>query len=194
MTDEEGAKLLSQATSISENSEVAEIVFILCSLALALDQAGAYIRAHWLPLSQFVSHYKKRKRIVLEEIPDEWEYRNAQDLDDMRSLSALTTWEMSLDLIKGTSQKEKEQKVDFLTLASFLDPYQISERYFRVYNTINNSNWMELLRNGGKWDTDKLGDLLGEFQRLSLIQSFERRENEHVFSMHSLIICDWMKF
>ncbi|KAN0082002.1 hypothetical protein V8E54_003300 [Elaphomyces granulatus] len=193
MTDEEGTKLLLQATSISENSEVAEIVFILCSLALALDQAGAYIRAHGLPLSQFVSHYKKRKRIVLEEVPDEWEYRNAQDLDNMRSLSALTTWEMSLDLIKGTSQKEKDQKVDFLTLASFLDPYQISERYFRVYNTVNNSNWMELLRNSGKWDTDKLGDLLGEFQRLSLIQSFERREDGHVFSMHPLI-CDWMKF
>ncbi|KAN0082010.1 hypothetical protein V8E54_003308 [Elaphomyces granulatus] len=80
---------------------------------------------------------------------------------------------MSLDLIKGTSQKEKEQKVHFLTLASFLDQYQISERYFRVHNAINNSNWMGLLGNGGKWDTDKLGDLLGEFQRLSLIQSFE---------------------
>jgi hypothetical protein len=40
---------------------------------------------------------------------------------------------------------------------------------------------MELLRKSGKWDTDKLGDLLAEFQRLSFIQSFERRENEHIF-------------
>ena len=192
MTKGESVELLLQATSTSENSEVAEVVATLGYLALALDQAGAYIRARGLPLSQFIAHYKRRKKIVLEEIPDEWEYRNFQTPENDRLLSAFTTWEMSLDLIKGTSKKEEEQKVHFLTLASFLDPYQISERYFRTYSAVD-TNWMELLRTGAEWDTDKLADLLAEFQRLSLIQSFKRRVNEHAFSIHPLI-CDWMKF
>ena len=192
MTKGESTELLLQATSTSENSEVAEVVATLGYLALALDQAGAYIRARGLPLSQFIAHYKRRKRTVLEEIPDEWEYRNFQTSENERLLSAFTTWEMSLDLIKGASKKEEEQKVHFLTLASFLNPYQISERYFRTYSAVD-TNWMELLRNGAEWDTDKLADLLAEFQRLSLIQSFKRHENEHVLSIHPLI-CDWMKF
>jgi tetratricopeptide (TPR) repeat protein len=192
MTKDESVELLLQATPTSENSEAAEVAATLGYLALALDQAGAYIRARGLPLSQFIAHYKRRRKIVLEEIPDEWEYRNFQTLENERLLSAFTTWEMSLDLIKGTSKKEEEQKVHFLTLASFLDPYQISERYFRAYSAVD-TNWMELLRNGAGWDTDKLGDLLAEFQRLSLIQSFKRRENDYAFSIHPLI-CDWMKF
>ena len=192
MTEGESVELLLQATSTSETSEAVEVAATLGYLALALDQAGAYIRARGLRLSQFIAHYKRRKKIVLEEIPDEWEYRNFQTPENERLLSAFTTWEMSLDLIKGTSKKEEEQKVHFLTLASFLDPYQISERYFRAYSAVD-TNWMELLRNGAEWDTDKLGDLLAEFQRLSLIQSFKRRENDHAFSIHPLI-CDWMKF
>jgi tetratricopeptide (TPR) repeat protein len=192
MTEDESAELLLQATSTFENSEVAEVIATLGYLALALHQAGAYIRARGLPLSQFTAHYKRRRQAVLKEIPDEWEYRNFQTPGNEQLLSAFTTWETSLDLIKGTSKKEDEQKVHFLTLASFLDPYQISERYFRTYSTVD-TNWMELLKNGAKWDTNKLADLLAEFQRLSLIQSFEHRENEHAFSIHPLI-CDWMKF
>src|SRR6266480_4623313 len=104
MTLDESVKLLLQATSISSNSQIAEVVATLGYLALALDQARAYIHARGLPLSQFVSHYKKRKRIVLEEIPDEWEYRNFQDPDNMGFLNAFTTWEMSLDLIQGVDE------------------------------------------------------------------------------------------
>ena len=192
MTLDESIKLLLQATSISSNSQIAEVVATLGYLALALDQARAYNHARRLSLSQFVLHYKKRKKIVLEEIPDEWEYRDFQDLDNMGFLNAFTTWEMSLDLIQGVNDKEREQKVHFLTLASFLDPYQISERYFREYSAGNNVNWIDFLKNSEKWDTDKLGDLLVEFQRLSLIQSFECRQGEYTFSIHPLI-CDWMK-
>lgn len=96
-------------------------------------------------------------------------------------------------MIKG-SPKEKRQKVDFLTLAAFLDPQYISERYFRTYSAIEDGiEWKSLFRNGEMWDSDRLGDLLAEFRRLSLIQVLNRRDNEHSFSIHPLI-CDWMKF
>jgi hypothetical protein len=55
---------------------------------------------------------------------------------------------MSLDLIKG-NEEEKSQKLQFLTLASFMDPYQISEVYFQSYSTGNDVTWMEFLKTGG---------------------------------------------
>jgi tetratricopeptide (TPR) repeat protein len=196
MTEDESVDLLLRgpASTPKENSEGVEAAATLGNLALALDQAGAYIRSRELPLNQFVAHYKRRKRAVLEEIPDEWEYRrNKGNSDKEQCLSAFTTWEMSLDLIKG-SPKERRQKVDFLTLAAFLDPQYISERYFRTYGAIEDGiEWKSLFRNGEMWDSDRLGDLLAEFRRLSLIQVLNRRDNEHSFSIHPLI-CDWMKF
>jgi hypothetical protein len=41
--------------------------------ALAIDQAGAYIRKRRLPLDQFVSNYKSRKDLVFKETPKFWE-------------------------------------------------------------------------------------------------------------------------
>jgi tetratricopeptide (TPR) repeat protein len=192
MTEDEGIRLLLHFIPGSKNSEAGEVIALLGYLALAIDQAGAYIHSRLLPLSQFVSHYKKRKMRVLEEIPDEWEYHDLQDPDHMRRLSVFTTWDMSLDLIKG-NEEEKSQKLQFLTLASFMDPYQISEVYFRSYSAGNDITWMEFLKTGGQWDTEKLADVLVEFSRLSLIQSFDRRENDSSFSIHPLI-CDCIKF
>jgi tetratricopeptide (TPR) repeat protein len=191
MSEDESIKLLSYAVPTSEISQAIEVASMLGYLALALDQAGAYIRERDLSLPEFVSHYKKRSRIILEEIPDEWEYRNIQDPENERSLSAFTTWEMSLDLIKG-SIEVKEQKTSFLTLVSFLDPYQISGRYFQEYSKEGDADWIPLLLTKEKWDIDKLGDMLGEFQKLSLIQSFKRHKDECAFSIHPLI-SDWMK-
>ncbi|KAH0556456.1 hypothetical protein GP486_005631, partial [Trichoglossum hirsutum] len=193
MTEEESVELLLQgpASTPKENSEGVEVAATLGYLALALDQAGAYIRSHGLPLNQFVTHYKRRKRVVLEEIPDEWEYRrSAGGSNTEQCLSVFTTWGMSLDLIKG-SLKEKEQKIHFLTLAAFLNPQHISGRYFRAYSITDSAEWLDLLRSGKRWDSDRLGDLLAELGRLSLIQ-VHKSENEHAFSIHPLI-CDWMK-
>jgi tetratricopeptide (TPR) repeat protein len=196
MTEDESVELLLQglASTPKENSEGVEVAAILGNLALALDQAGAYIRSRGLLLNQFAAHYQKRKRAVLEEIPDEWEYRrDKKNSDKEQCLSVFTTWEMSLNLIKG-GPKEKRQKVDFLTLAAFLDPQYISERYFRAYSTNGNGvKWKSLFTNVETWDSDRFGDLLAEFRRLSLIELINRRDNEHAFSIHPLI-CDWMKF
>jgi len=193
MTEEEGIKLLSHLVSGSEKSEIGGVVAQLGHLALAIDQAGAYIQSRRLSLNQFISHFRSRKMKVLEEIPDEWEYHDVQDPDNMRRLSVFTTWDMSLELINGTNEEEKHQKVQFLTLASFMDPHRISEVYFRSYCAGNDITWMTFLRTGDQWDTDKLADVLVEFSRLSLIQSFDRHEIDSSFSIHPLVR-DCMKF
>ncbi|MCJ1242503.1 hypothetical protein MMC14_010511 [Varicellaria rhodocarpa] len=73
---------------------------MLGHLALALDQAGAYIRARNLPLKDFTAHYNRRKDVILREIPEEWEYRRViGNMERETALSIFTTWELSFEQI-----------------------------------------------------------------------------------------------
>src|SRR5438045_7117158 len=60
MTEEESVELLllRPASTPQERSNAVEVASTLGFLALALDQAGAYIRSRDIPLDQFVVHYK----------------------------------------------------------------------------------------------------------------------------------------
>ena len=60
--DESVNLLLHQSTSDAERLQGLKIAAMLGYLPLALDQAGAYIRARNLPLQDFESHYRKRKK------------------------------------------------------------------------------------------------------------------------------------
>ena len=73
MTENESLKLLLQRLPLSENETVhgRKIVSTLGYHALALNQAGAYIRARSLDLEAFIQHYHNHKEIILKEIPDE---------------------------------------------------------------------------------------------------------------------------
>jgi tetratricopeptide (TPR) repeat protein len=194
MTEEESVKLLLHKPSFSEGErvEAAKIAFNLGHLALALDQAASYISTRGLPLKNFMSEYNARKTKVLQEIPAHWEYwKRLESSEVEQALSVFTTWELSLGMIGGT-EKEKRAKHRFLTLVAFFDNKLISERYFRTYCEATNVQWMDLLRTGEKWDSYKLGDLLAECGKLSLLQIPSQQASELRFSIHPLI-CDWMK-
>ena len=76
MTENESVELLLHKLPLSEDkfTHGRKIVSTLGHLALAIDQAGAYIRARSLNLKEFIQHYHDRKEVVLQEIPDDWEY------------------------------------------------------------------------------------------------------------------------
>jgi hypothetical protein len=187
MSEQESINLLLQRPPIDEpeKTEGLKIVSTLGHLALALDQAGAYIRARNLKLGDFISHYLKRKDRVLKEIPDEWEYRKET------SLSIFTTWELSFEQIGGDDE-ERERKGHFLTLAAFLDNTNISERYFQAYFYEAEHEWMNIFGSNEEWDSEKLGDVLAELQRLSLLQMPNEQTNELRFSLHP-VVRDWIK-
>lgn len=136
MTIDESLELLlhKSSSSAKEKMEASEIASILGCLPLALDQAAAYIESRGLLLGDFIWEYKARKQVILQAIPDQWEYRKMlQGSEIEKALSVFTTWEMSLSLIRG-SEKERRAKERFLTLAAFLNNNKlIPERYFRVY-------------------------------------------------------------
>jgi hypothetical protein len=100
LTEEEALELLySRSPTTQKTSEDLEeakkIVKQLGYLALAIDQAAAYISARQMPLSLFKEHYEKRKEFILKHTPDSlWEYRARTDSSDHgfgQNLSVLTT-------------------------------------------------------------------------------------------------------
>ena len=146
MSEGESLDLLLQrpVANATERSQGLEIAIMLGHLALALDQAGAYIRARNLPLQEFKPLYNRRKKLVLQEIPEVWEYgRKLGETENETLLSVFVTFELSLEQISGTN-KDKDQKKQFLTLSSYFDNKCISERYFEAYCRLEKVEWMQI--------------------------------------------------
>ena len=194
MTENESLELLLQRPPLNEDEFIhgRKIVSTLGHLALAIDQAGAYIRARSLNLKEFIQHYHDRKEVVLREIPDEWEYSRAINDEQMETrLRIFTTWELSFNQISG-QEREVQDKEHFLTLAAFFDAGNVSERYLQAYFDRSNPDWMRIFSSNERWDSYKLGDVLFEFQKLSLLQTQSRMNGCHFISIHP-VICDWIK-
>ncbi|MCJ1249271.1 hypothetical protein MMC30_006494 [Trapelia coarctata] len=194
LTEDESLNLLLQRlpSNDEECMRGREIAMTLGYLALALDQAGAYIRARNLQLGDFISHYQRRKEVILKEIPEEWEYRRViKDMGMETALSIFTTWELSFEQISGNGE-EKERKDHFLTLSSFLNNSMISGRCFQSHFQSEEPEWMGIFSTNCGWDGDKLGDVLAELQKLSLLQMPYRQTGELRFSLHP-VVYDWLR-
>ena len=117
---------------------------MLGHFALALDQTGAYIRARSLPLHDFVSHYKRRKQKIFDEVPEQWEYRRKLGESEKETmLSVFVTWELSLEQLSGNAEA-KERKKYFLTLAGHFNNKCISQWYFETYCKTEYATWMQM--------------------------------------------------
>ncbi len=198
MTKTESIELLlhkpSNEISAVEAAQASQIASMLGCLPLALDQAAGYIRSRGLSMKDFIPEYNARKQVVLQEIPSQWEYGKkliGSAGSEEQALCVFTTWEMSLDMIRGT-ERERRAKHRFLAL---VDCNLISERYFRVYCEAGNPQWMSFLMTGGEWDSYKLGDFLAECGKLSLLQVPDEPSPQaggKRFSIHPLV-SEWMK-
>ena len=195
MSEEDSLQVLLQRVPQNEDERIhgAQIASELGHLPLALDQAGAYIRARTLSLQLFIPLYQKRKKQVLSEIPDEWEYRKTMNEAELETrLNAFTTWELSFEQINT----HKEEKDHFLRIAAFFDIKLIPERYFRgffeCFQAYFNSKpvWKEIFSSENQWDTCLLRNVLAELQNLSLLQIAD--QSELCFSIHP-IVRDWIK-
>lgn len=198
MTLEEAVKLLLRRSKIvqnGDNSAKAEpVVKRLGFHALAIDQAGAYIRSREiLDISLYLEVFEKQRGKVLEEVPIEWDYakRLKEDPTVETNLTVFTTWELSFAYISGdrVSRDDKEQ---LLTLMAFLDHTEISDKLFNAYGRLGDLAWMPSCRDEGAWESDALQTILREMYSLSLLQSFQVLSEEAIFSIHPLVQ-DWLK-
>ena len=150
MSEEESLELLLQRQPRNEDELFygRKTASLLGHLALALDQASAYISVRKLTLRQFIPHYLERQEIILKEIPDEWEYRRAINEEEKETeLRVFTTWELSFEQISGCPE-EKDGKEHLLTLTAFFDVTLISEKYFQAHFNSDRPEWMEILFRG----------------------------------------------
>jgi hypothetical protein len=76
------------------------IVAKLEFLPLAIDQAGAFISAQKLPLTQFLEYFDLQKEEILKYTPSLPEYRRILGDDGKEAaLDVFTTWELSFQQI-----------------------------------------------------------------------------------------------
>lgn len=190
--------LFLRAYSKEEEKIGTEIAEALGYLALAIDQAGVYIRSRNLPLDEFLPHFEAQKERVMSAIPETWEYwrqrpGHESEADQKVPLCVFTTWELSFSQIRGTNL-ELQQKASFLSFAGFLNNNGICEEYFRALSEEPHPPWMDglLVKEKGVWDSGMFRELCKEFHSLSLIQSFGGPDSSVSFIIHPLV-SEWAR-
>jgi tetratricopeptide (TPR) repeat protein len=170
-----------------------DIINRLGYFALAIDQAGAYIRARNLAPGLFIDHFNNRKEKILKEIPALWEYtKKLSDAETVTAVSVFTTWEMSFQQIKGDGD-QKMKKEHLLTTSAFLDHRYIHQALFGCYFAHSSPEWMSIFTVDGVYVKYEFGDVLAEFKLLSLLEYVEvHLETGIHFVIHPLIQ-DWIK-
>jgi hypothetical protein len=195
MEKEEGLQLLlrSSGGDTDELDAAEEILSLLGNLPLAIDQARAYISKRQLGLRAFVTEYERRKQSVMQETPQFWQYRRMlPGKEKETSLSLLTTWEMSLQLLGVGEQAAELEKV--ITLFAFFNPVNIGERLFS--NDADDDNLttspMSIFKDDGHWNHLKFEDAIVKMQELSLLQFSHCNESEITVSLHSMV-SEWLR-
>jgi len=104
------------------------------------------------------------------------------------SLSLLTTWEMSLQLLCVGEHAADLEKV--ITLFAFFNPVNIGEQLFSDGDATTSP--MSIFKDDGHWDHLKFEDVVVKMQELSLLQFSQCNENEITVSLHSMV-SEWLR-
>ena len=173
----------------------------LGGLPLALDQARAYIAARNLSFREFLSHFETRKKTVLSELPDDWEYRAYGEGAGNTALSVYTTWQLSFDCVSPT-YGGAEGKIALLVMITCLDFGNVSEEFFnivvkpdKISNHVTHATCKALspFRGRRSWNHEALEGTFYELSRLSLLQDYSKDGRPcRKISIHPLI-CEWLR-
>ncbi|KAM0803687.1 hypothetical protein BDR22DRAFT_45834 [Usnea florida] len=145
MATEDGVRLLLRGYNVNDiqrqhEKMASSIVGRLGNLALAIDQAAAYIKYKRLLLDRlgdFLTTYEAERKKVLTYTPKNWEYKH---------INAFTTWELSFQQLISGNEPWKTDVAHFLTLSAFFAPTKISESLFRFYQRAHGSEvrWIRM--------------------------------------------------
>ncbi len=196
------ALLIQQSQTNEGISDAKKVVERLVCHPLAVTQAGAYIRKRRLRLCEFMDHYKRRKKTILENTPQLSQYRKRLgNAEEEKSLNVFTTWELSFQQLRSEAP-ENNVEAKLLTLLAFFDEKDISEQLFAGFSTnqeqISESTklllWLNAFSNvEGQWDSDFFQDVLIRLRDSSLLQAFTReRDGFYHASLHPLVK-DWIR-
>lgn len=146
--------LLHRYRSININDHMAEataIVDRLGGLALAIDQASAYMQSIRLPvqrLGTFLPQYlAQREKVLKHTASNFWKYmKTGESAQRESAISAFTTWEMSFQQLLDSWSEQRDSVAHFLTLSAFFGPSHIEETLFisHLYVSEPFPSWMDV--------------------------------------------------
>src|SRR5438045_1684007 len=128
MDPEEAVTLFLRAAGVEDTAvevvrkEAVEVAKILGYLALAIIQAGAYVRQGLCSIGEYVGIYSHRRERLLR-------HRHVQAGTDY-NFSVYTTWEVSVEAIKRMPGKTSENAIELVRIFSFLHYDGITEAIF----------------------------------------------------------------
>jgi hypothetical protein len=193
-----------------------QIVHRLGYLALAVSQAGAYIRARpGITLEEFLKIFEEEKITILANNRDGVEYTSRGRTEEEVSviLSVYTTWEISFNLLRNDNSlwditNDRQNKGQILTMFACFNAQNVSLQLFTAPRTGPKSlvteesetrqeggNWLQpLLTDDSCWNLLKFDNVLEEFHQLSLIEDFALPPDRgfRQFSIHPLVK-DWIR-
>ncbi|KAF1961533.1 hypothetical protein CC80DRAFT_239419, partial [Byssothecium circinans] len=154
MMDDGGIELLLRDMSGEEiesnRIHGGDIVRRLGGLALAIEQAAAYISFNQMALPDFIDGYERKKAKVLKYMREElWEYQKLRDgSEQSEALNAFTTWEMSFEQVERRDEARKDHITRFLNVAAFLEPSHIGSYLFETYVAEEDEPfpWLDIFR------------------------------------------------
>ena len=169
---------------------------------LAITQAASYIKLRKIGLNNFMDHYNRRRKDILQQTPQMSQYRRKLS-DEARetSVNVFTTWELSFQQLQETDGEGKE-KENLMTLFAFFDCKDISELLLEAFcNTRDKNSRLNdvgrslnsCLNAQGRWSQDRFIGFLNEITQISLVQSWSWDESSvcHL-SLHPLVK-DWIR-
>ena len=151
--------------------EGTKIVTRLGGLALAIDQAAAYIQYKKLPIKRLTSflmlYEAQRKKILRHTSAHFWKYGTMQihgKEEQDRAISAFTTWEMSFQQFTCGGRQPTLDAGHFLTLSAFFDPFHIGESIFRYCweEAASRPAWMRIFATAGEIASDEESSSSGD--------------------------------
>jgi tetratricopeptide (TPR) repeat protein len=181
-------KIVYGATGLSkqDTEESKRVVQTLGCLALAIVQAGAYIRKTSCSFHIYLEIYEKRQRHLLQYLP--------MHLGTGYQYSVYTTWQVSVDMIESRHDTASHHALRLLSLLGFFHHDQIPvQMFYNAWHQLQTTQTPEFL----PWH-DEISDFFGYRQSveasITLLISFSliTRNADASLSLHPLVH-DWSR-
>jgi tetratricopeptide (TPR) repeat protein len=175
-------KMISGATSPSQSAaeEYKKVVAALGSLALAIVQAGAYIRETSCTAQDYLDIYYRRRLSLLQDLP--------KHLGTDYRYSVYTTWQVSVDTIESRQDTVSRQTLRLLHLLGFYHYDQVPAQMF--YNAGHQAQTLQNTPDYLPWHEADFFDYRQSVQAsVSLLASFSLvgRNSDTSLSLHPLV-------
>ncbi|TVY82636.1 hypothetical protein LSUE1_G002836 [Lachnellula suecica] len=181
------------------------VVELLGYHALAITQAGSYIKRRKIPLDQFVTriNYDKRAKDILQYTPEISQYRRSlSGSQQQTSLNVFTTWELSFEMLLLTGESGQE-KGNLLTLIAFSGCNDVSEELFSNYCGMAQQApeaffwpvpYLDFcLDETSQWNSEIYQDILVDLASMSLLQSWSLGEDGFAHCNLHPLVQDWIR-